>query len=458
MKSIALMTTAMLFLAATAFSQATQPDEQVFELTAVAPPTPALKYQLLFDDQSARRPGNAALLYMDAILLMGPDAKQKAEQALKAFDAGDMKTFDALAPALDIAPLFEELDLAARREQCDWQPPYREMGVRTLLPHLEPLVNGIARIIRVKALRQIRDGKIDDALATLRLGYEASDKVGREPILISGLVSLRMTRFMNDCLIHLMQHRDAPNLYWALNEFPPRQTVLRNAFDGERLASATASIPDLARFKAGEQLSAGQWRAVFQYLDETNVVDEGRHQHIDPLKQTSQQVLQQARQAYSAAHHVTAGQAAGIDPAIVLGEYYFREYQVANDDMWKLHTLPYPLLLPRTREFGEQAAKQLAAQPGNPFYYRLPTIYRAVLRFAQADRQMAALTAVEAIRSYAEANQGKLPARLVDITQTPVPLNPATNSEFEYHVQGDTATLSDSHLDQPLVYTIRIRK
>jgi hypothetical protein len=33
---------------------------------------------LLFDDLADRMPGNAAILYLDAILLMGPEAKKKA--------------------------------------------------------------------------------------------------------------------------------------------------------------------------------------------------------------------------------------------------------------------------------------------------------------------------------------------------------------------------------------------
>ena len=65
-------------------NSADQPDERSFELTAVAPPTPALKYQLLYDDLVERRPGNAALLYLDAVLIMGNDAKEKAGEALNA--------------------------------------------------------------------------------------------------------------------------------------------------------------------------------------------------------------------------------------------------------------------------------------------------------------------------------------------------------------------------------------
>src|SRR5690349_16583054 len=106
-------------VAAPGLAQTTQssaaPDVRSFELTPVAPPTPALKYQLMFDDLGDRRPGNAALLYLDAVLLMGPDVKDKTQKALDAYNANDLKTFDALAKELELPNVFDELDLAARR-------------------------------------------------------------------------------------------------------------------------------------------------------------------------------------------------------------------------------------------------------------------------------------------------------------------------------------------------------
>jgi len=109
-----------------------------------------------------------------------------------------MKTFDSLAEALDQGPLFEELTWPRGARSAIGSRPFREMGIRTLLPHLGPLVHGVARVVKVRALREMQQGKVDDAVATLRLGYELSDKLGREPILISGLVSLNITTSMND--------------------------------------------------------------------------------------------------------------------------------------------------------------------------------------------------------------------------------------------------------------------
>src|SRR6184192_4141825 len=92
----------MLYLTAAEAQPAPKKTEaRTFELTPVAPPTPALKYQLLFDDLGDRRPGNAAILYLDAILLMEPNAKDQAQKALDAFEARDAKTFDSLADAIN---------------------------------------------------------------------------------------------------------------------------------------------------------------------------------------------------------------------------------------------------------------------------------------------------------------------------------------------------------------------
>src|SRR3954447_18381875 len=100
-----------LILCAAASAQTSKPaaDERTFELAAVAPPTPALKYELLFDTLLDRRPGNAAILYMQAVLLMGPDAKENLVKQKTAYETKDLKTFNELAQALQYPPVFQEL-------------------------------------------------------------------------------------------------------------------------------------------------------------------------------------------------------------------------------------------------------------------------------------------------------------------------------------------------------------
>src|SRR3954470_19815978 len=195
MKPFVLIAALVLGFCAPAFSQQTRPsstpatqsaaDVRTFELTPVGPPQPAMKYQLLFDDLNDRRPGNAAILYLQAALLMGSGTADEAQKAVEAYEAGDLKTFNALADSVSgRSGVFQQLDLAARRDECDWQPPMREMGDHTLLPHLYHL-HALGKVLRVRALRQVGQGQVEDALVTLRLGYELSEKMSREPVIVS---------------------------------------------------------------------------------------------------------------------------------------------------------------------------------------------------------------------------------------------------------------------------------
>lgn len=476
MKRLALTTMCVLSVCAVATSSALaaeapatkkapaapEPEVRRFELTPVAPPTSGMKHHLLFD-YSERIPGNAAIAYLDSALLLQPDSNDKAEKALSALDAKDEAGFAAAADSIELSAMFAELDVAGRREDCDWNPPLRERGVLTLLPHLQPLTHGVSKVIRVRATRQVDQGKIDDAIATLRLGYELSDKIGREPVIVSAMVSSGHFMWMNEPLARLMTHPYAPNLYWQLVEMTPRWPILRRAWDVE-YGWPFLTVPTLKRARAGETLTAEQWRhALYDevapfYQEYENYVPTGTRAHPDPIKDAGPDVLKQSRADYASAKKLTPEQAAGEDLAVVLGSFYFRHFQIAYDDVNKLRGLPYPVLIPRARQAAERLFKLKKSQPGNPFLEVVEGSGRMVERFARADRQLAALTTVEAIRSYAAANGGKLPAKLDDVTDTPVPLNPITGKAFEYAVNGAEATLKDSASETPLTYTITIRK
>jgi len=74
----------------------------------------------------------------------------------------------------------------------------------------------------------------------------------------------------------------------------------------------------------------------------------------------------------------------------------------------------------------------------------LPAIGKVSAATAFLDRQIAALRCVEAIRLYAAAHDGKLPATLADIKEVPIPDDPMTGKPFDYKPEGDKAILSGS--------------
>jgi hypothetical protein len=277
------------------------------------------------------------------------------------------------------------------------------------------------------------------------------------------MVSVGHFAWMNEPLARLMSRPESPNLYWALREMPPRYPILRHAWDGE-FGWMYMCVPTLAKARAGERLSAAQWhKAMYDevapfFLDYENYRPMGTRPHPDPVKDAGADVLRQAREQFAASHKVSAEQAGNEEPAVVLGEFYYRSFETMHDDIGKLRGLGYAELLPRAVANYQRIEKLKKEQPANPFLVGVEGMHSSIDRFARADRQLAALTAVEAIRSYAAANGGKPPQKLDDVTETPVPLNPITGKAFEYEVKGAEATLKDSASATPLTYTITIRK
>ena len=452
-----LTTFAALFIVArAALGEGPAGDVRSFELTAVAPPQPVLKYRLLFDTLPEQSPGNAALLYMQAILIMGNGPGDQADKALAAYEAKDFKAFNAAANALEPPGLFQVLELAARRRECDWQAPLREMGVETRLPYLNPL-REVSKVIKVRALRQIEQGKADDALGTLRLGYDLAEKVGQDPAMVCSIVSVHLTMSMNEALSRLMNRPECPNLYWALVNFPSRRNTFHTGFIGEK-QFLVASLPSLAKALAGQELTAQEWRAVFDYIGKVMADVVNPPKKIDPVKDAKPATFTEAQQQYARQHRLLPEQVLKLDPLVVLGDLYFRQAQVVADDIFKLAGLGYPQLLATGSQRDESANRLRDEYPGNPFLAVAPAVQKYFVTFARADRQQAALTAVEALRSYAAAHDGKLPERLADLTDTPAPDNPLTGRPFDYRVENNVATLSDPQTDSPLTYTIKIRK
>jgi hypothetical protein len=463
MKTLMLITAIVLGLWGTTAPAADQAksagptENKTFELSPAAPPIPALKYQLMFDDAGDRISGNAAILYLDSVLLLNSETREKIQNAHEAYET-DKKTFSSIADSIEASSALKEVELAGRRIDCNWESPFREMGAETLLPHLEPLLKGVGRLLSVRAHRQIQKGKTDEAIKTIRLGYEMSDKIGREGTLVSALVALAVAGMMDDCVVELANRPESPNLFWALSVLPRRQNLLRHSLDVES-QWAVRWVSNLASVRTDDQLSADQWRAVFANLQ--RLIDlgstNGHTQRPDVVKDASKETLEKARKEYAAAHHVTTKQVTEVDPICVLGEYYLRQYEVAYDEWSKCRGLAYPALMERAKAFDSWSKKLKEEQRSNPLAHTLPVMTDVVRKFARADRQLAALTTVEALRAYASTNGGKLPEQLDDIVETPVPANPTTGKPFTYGVSNGTATLSDATLGDHFEYTIRIR-
>jgi len=437
-------------------------DKETFELTPAAPPTPVLKYHLLFDPVE-QTPGNAAPLYLRAEAAMPHDLRDQ----LDSFDSHNYTNaqFPEAADALfqQTQPVFDNLNLAGRCEQCDWKTPLREEGVAARLPYLND-IRTLTRLLCIRAHEMRLAGNMPEAVATLRLVYEISRKTAEEPLLIGGLVGVGTMKLANDELAALMNRPDAPNLYWALASLPGPILRFPHSLSGEKFI-----IPRTIKQIDGADLddfSGDDLRPVFKRAIEQIRVFSSKDNPVVRIWDNDQALadavehnLPEAQRYYIRTRNVTDDQAQSMEPFKLAAIYWYETACNLRDEAYAASSLPYPLMIRRMDILTAEEVRIRRDQPANLFMEFVGTYERAAETFCRLDRQIAALTDVEAIRSYAAANSGTLPDHLQDITDTPALDNPRTGKPFNYQVSNGMAILSDLQLDNDsLEFTIRIRK
>lgn len=421
-----------------------QPQTVKLVLQPAVEPRPALKYHL-FPPPPERRPGNAAVLY----------GKVTAEQ-IRFFS--DWKLWEKIVEWVEM-PLeklpkqevrkaaqgfpMHFLDAAARRESVDWELPIREEEFFSiLLPELQQL-RSFGRMVAVKARVQIADREFDEAVHTLQTGYALARHASQGPTLIHALVGIAISNMMCKQVEALVQQPGAPNLYWALTHLPQPLADMRLGFETE-WSMLYLSYPEL-RDLDKKDLSADEWRRMLAKL-----VDRAAHWDSGPRVARPLQPLLMAGVAVWAyprakqgmiGRGYTAAQVEAMPVAQVVLLDTIQTYNEFRDEMFKWFAVPWPQAQQgladaerRLRTAEHQGAIPLAR-------ILLPALGNAYRAQAKHERSIAALRVVEAIRLYGAAHDARLPEKLNDITQVPIPLDPTTGKAFVYQRTGDRAIL-----------------
>jgi hypothetical protein len=120
----------------------------------------------------------------------------------------------------------------------------------------------------------------------------------------------------------------------------------------------------------------------------------------------------------------------------------YQRYEKYRDDFFKWTSLPfyqgYKGMDDALAGRGMRADRNMLFKL---FTMLLPAIRSCGLAQALSERRLDAIQCIEAIRLHA-ALHGKLPSRLEDIIEAPVPLDSATGKPFDFRVEGDRATIS----------------
>jgi hypothetical protein len=164
--------------------------------------------------------------------------------------------------------------------------------------------------------------------------------------------------------------------------------------------------------------------------------------------------LPAARKYVARNSRLSAEEVEALPATWVLLRYLLATYAEYRDDIFRTLNLPYSQALPLLNSW----TKRLHAAPTSEGHVMarilLPALPRVLSIRVRLERTLAALRVVEALRMYAAAHDGKLPDKLDEITEAPLPLDPGTGKPFEYSRDGDTATVAGPN-NEPLTEDIR---
>ncbi len=453
------------------------PKPKELALSPAAAPVPALRYRLL-PSSADLNPGDAAPIYLrihgyEDTTMEGP-WRQISEKSVRwlALPLDEFPTAEVRGFVNLWSGRLKQLEYGTRRKTCDWNytlPEQRLDAINILLPDAQSMRQW-GRVLALKARVEIAEGKFTEAIGTIETGLAFARHVGAGPFFINGLIGIAIATPMLDRCEELIAQRGAPNLYWALTALPRPLIALRDHIELERKLVENL-IPELSEAALTRPRNATEWSALLARMHEGivkwtifNAQQGDTHAGLkEPaaggLPQFKAMLLPAGREYLKTARSLSDSQLAAMPDEQIVALYVGDRYRAIWDDHHKAGYLP-------AREAIAQvaAAEPRRAQDKNGplvlFVQYLPAVGSAMMAELRLDRRVAALRVIEAIRIHAAANNRALPEALKQISDVPVPDDPATGKPFDYHRDGSSASLSGPRagLPGPLpTYRITIR-
>ncbi len=430
-------------------SAATKPNKPTvtkLELHPASEPRPALKYRLLpgFLDQTR---GNAALEYTRVIIewqSMYSDelVKQIGDWAYKT-SLEELPRDEIRAMLSKHQSILDGLARAARREHCDWQLPIRDMDPMQINLSEVQHLRYAAHLLVLKARFEIAEGKYEQAIKTLQTGYALSRHLAETSLSVSALVGMSLSNYMSAAVEELIAQPGSPNMYWALTTLPSPIISIRKATIAE-FNLLYLTFPEI-RNTDNILDNSDLWRTyvdrISAYVSCNSFRDKNKRNIRMAFNALVAKVYPECKRALIA-NGISPEKVEAMPAGKVVTLCVFADYNEIRDDMLKWFALPY-----WQAEKGLNEQIKLISDPSNRYNTKavasllLPILRTLKCAEARAERSIALLRTVEAIRLYAADNEGRLPKKLSDITAVPLPIDPLRGKPFEYQFEGDTGII-----------------
>ena len=419
-------------------------------LKPAAQTVPALKYRLLPLTSELKR-GNAVPIYLRLVHEQN-DATQRIWRdkpaAWNKLPLAQLPIAECQEFLKTYKYLYKQLELGARCRDADWNYTL-DAGdpIGILLPDAQNM-RVYGAMLALKARVAIAQGDYDSAAHTLQTGFALSRHVGEGPFLITGMVGVALVSGFEDVLLDWVSRPDAPSIYWPLASLPRPMIDLRRGYDFER-RMVELQFPDMANLKRPR--SPAEWDATLRRVRielQPILALEEEHLKKKDIPDTKPNEPASASPELPAAKkylverlHMPSAKVESMAAAQVLLLHMSAINDDLQDDMYKGVYLPAHEAIAIT----QAAHARLKATPATEAT-RFPRLMLAaaqnvVISQTRMERRLAALRTIEALRLYAAAHNGQLPAKLSDIKEVPVPVDPGTGEPFAYSLDNTTATL-----------------
>jgi hypothetical protein len=434
------------------------PKPKELALSPAAAPVPSLKYRLL-PSAAELNPGDAAPIY----LRIHGYEDSSLDEAWRQISEKSGKWRDLPLDQLPVAEArafvnlwsgkLRQLEYGTRRKTCDWSytlPEERSRAVEILLPDAQSMRQW-GRILALKARVEIAEKKYDEAVRTIVTGLAFSRHLATGPFLINGLIGIVVANMMLDQADLLIAQPGAPNLYWALTALPRPLIDMREQSEIEQKMLEYV-IPELSEAELERPREAAEWGpylarmyvGILRWSEEFAQGDRDypwlREKSGWDLARLRAEFLPPARDYLKATRGLDARQLAAMPDDQLVALYVAGRYRELNDEAFRSAYLEPRDAIPYLAAV-EKRLQPFAAGPLALPVMNLKAIHAMQTTIVWPDRSIAKLRLLEAIRLYAAAHDGKLPDSLEQITEVPVPEDPATGKPFLYRRSGDAAIL-----------------
>lgn len=332
-----------------------------------------------------------------------------------------------------------EMSRAVFRERAGWEYPLNEE------PHFEIMLPDMqesrlyVHAMLLKARSLIKQGKVEDAERMLCLVIGLAKHIGEAPFIISRLVQYSQTNDAIGVIEELLQHPEAPNYYWDFVSLPRPFIDVRTAIQLEN-AMFTKSIKELGDLERLE--TEEQWKALARKIvdssslwavtvGESSLPNRGTPEAEAALKDW----VALSRERLPKIAPELAGSLSQMSDAEVGVRYWWLRVQSRTELHLALSLLEPQFAIHRViadferlrKDSEDELPVRLASGIGSGF----------IVAAALMDQRIVMLRAIESIRDYAAAHDGKLPRSLAEL-ELPIPADPLSGKPLQYKAAADS--------------------